>query len=52
MNTTQSFKRLFETEKQNAKKKLFLLDFIYWREPEIHPMDASKIIDKYLSQKK
>ena len=52
MITTETIKRIFEKEKEKAKEKKILLDFIYWREHEIHPMDASNIIDKYLSQKK
>lgn len=35
----------------NSQRKL-LLDFIYWRENEIHPADANNIINNYLEQKK
>ena len=52
MITTESFKRIFEKEKEKVKIKKILLDFINWREHEIHPMDASNIIDKYLSKNK
>ena len=40
--------RLFSVSNQQE----LLLDFIYWREPDIHPMDAEKLIDIYLSQNK
>ena len=29
-----------------------LLDFIYWREKEIHPADANKIVNNYLAERK
>ena len=40
--------RLFSVSNQRE----LLLDFIYWREKEIHPADANKIVDNYLEQKK
>ena len=52
MITIEGINRTFEIEKQNAKDRKKLLDFIYWREPDIHPMDAGKLIDIYLSQNK
>ena len=52
MITIEGIKRTFEIEKQNALDRKKLLDFIYWREPDIHPMDAGKLIDIYLSQNK
>ena len=33
-------------------KRRLLLDFIYWRETEIHPADANNIVNKFLEQKK
>lgn len=52
MITTEAFKRIFEYEKEKAKDRKKLLDFIYWREPYIHPADANKLIEIYLSQNK
>jgi hypothetical protein len=40
--------RLFSVSNQRE----LLLDFLYWREDEIHPSDANKIVNKYLEQKK
>jgi hypothetical protein len=40
--------RLFSVGNQRE----LLLDFLYWREKEIHPADANKIINNYLEQKK
>lgn len=42
--------KIFKSLKLYFSKKL-LLNFIYWREKEIHPADANKIIDKYLTEK-
>lgn len=52
MITIEGIKRTFEIEKQNSLDRKKLLDFIYWREPDIHPADANKLIDIYLSQNK
>lgn len=40
--------RLFSVGNQRE----LLLDFLCWREKEIHPADANKIINNYLEQKK
>lgn len=40
--------RLFSVSNQRE----LLLDFLYWRESEIHPADANKIVDNFLEQKK
>ena len=40
--------RLFS---DSCQKKM-LLDFLYWRESEIHPADATKIVNNFLEQKK
>jgi len=40
--------RLFSVSNQRE----LLLDFLYWREDEIHPADANKIVNKYFEQKK
>lgn len=40
--------RLFSVSNQRE----LLLDFLYWRETEIHPADANNIVNKFLEQKK
>ncbi len=35
-----------------SNRRELLLDFLYWRETEIHPADANNIVNKYLEQKK
>ena len=40
--------RLFSVSNQRE----LLLDFLYWRETEIHPADAINIVNKFLEQKK
>lgn len=35
--------------KVESFKRKQLLDFLYWRENEIHPDDANKLVDKYLN---
>lgn len=40
--------RLFSVSNQRE----LLLDFLYWRESEIHPADANKIVHNFFEQKK
>ena len=35
-----------------SNRRELLLDFIYWREKEIHPADANKIVNNYLTERK
>ena len=35
-----------------SNRRELLLDFLYWRETEIHPEDANKIVNNFLEQKK
>lgn len=35
-----------------SNRRELLLDFLYWRESEIHPADANNIVNKFLEQKK
>jgi len=35
-----------------SNRRELLLDFIYWRENEIHPADANKIVNNYLAKQK
>ena len=35
-----------------SNQRELLLDFLYWRETEIHPADANKIVNNFLEQKK
>ena len=35
-----------------SNRRELLLDFLYWRETEIHPADANKIVNNFLEQKK
>lgn len=33
-------------------KRKVILNFLYWREEDIHPSDANKIVRKYLNNEK
>jgi len=36
---------------KNIKKKI-ILNFLYWRESEIHPCDANNLVEKYFKESK